>query len=478
MPTASPLLDSLPRHSLLRASDTEFASGEPQRRSLGGHHELVADEPRRRCCRVGWWWRGKDASHRQSDISQVDAELVGDTDTDRLSAGVARLLYNHIVKAAGTEESILNTITSSPRATSDSGGSSSSRSAVDSRWRSPGGGRVMTSADFEEVHFLPPQKCRSWFCSRCRHSCLSCCFRKDPEVSANNIFKLLQAVATMSECRKEVVVLSAIYVERLLDRNPELTLSATNWRPVLVAGLHLALKTWEDVHPWNAEVAAYLHRRAGVAYPARSLYTLESRFLSGLGYRVDVQGQVYASYYFSLQEGHDSQPSARTMSRSSPSSPNLTPHLGVPGWQEKRRSLTQSSASATSDSGSSANIPQGIGVPKAGMVRSATWGHAFTSQGSFAQDSTPTSPVQSSQASATRMRSTFSDGLQPSSSSSTCTTTDTSPGQDTYITARQLRRQLLLDPQNPYVGSLRHAPQAPPPSPMIRKPSGRRSRGG
>eukprot|EP00747_Dinoflagellata_sp_TGD_P178756 gnl/TRDRNA2_/TRDRNA2_28302_c0_seq2.p1 gnl/TRDRNA2_/TRDRNA2_28302_c0~~gnl/TRDRNA2_/TRDRNA2_28302_c0_seq2.p1 ORF type:complete len:293 (+),score=29.16 gnl/TRDRNA2_/TRDRNA2_28302_c0_seq2:239-1117(+) len=99
-----------------------------------------------------------------------------------------------------------------------------------------------------------------------------------------------------------MVVLAAIYVERLLSSHAGVRLTVTNWRPILVAGLLLASKTWEDVSPWNAEFSAYLHQSAGVRYPPRSLYSLESRFLAALGYRADVAGELYAAYYFALKE--------------------------------------------------------------------------------------------------------------------------------------------------------------------------------
>jgi len=496
-----------------------FPSSSP-RRSLGGDLSEVNfgdDDEGRRCCRGSWfrWWkRGSAPKPPRAALAEVDASLVGDTDVDRLSAGVARLLYNHIAKAEN--DSLPDGPILAPTCSNSSSASSTSMASSSAGPSGRARGRPLLSSDFQEAQFLPKQRCLC--CCPARWSCVEKALYGTEKVSANAIFRLLQTVATISEFRKEVVVIGAIYVERLLDRNPELTLSATNWRPVLVAALHLASKTWEDVHPWNAEVAAYLRSAAGVCYPARSLYLLESRFLSGLGYRVDIPGQLYASYYFSLQEGYGSPAAgdAECPSRSGGSAPN-SPNLSAPAppWLGRaKQSSTPPSPpgsrsleaaipdkrrpSLTLDPALSASTPAEVyvaqtpgsfglgGRSSGGMIRAATAAGALSSMGGTSlaemcgEDSVPNTPIlpESSGLPGPELQSSnrpsyesTATGGTPSTTASTVVQSGLADASTTGSTlVRKLRRQFQLDPANPYIGSFRHAPRAKPPSAYIKPP--------
>lgn len=213
--------------------------------------------------------------------SQVDPRLVLDnTGTDQLIAGIASMLFRHIAEVQ-----------------EDQGVRRRGSFQFDAG-RSTSQVRTLAAADFDEEIFLEKQEC---FCKRLCD--LPYLFRrKVPQVSVDVIFSLLKRVAAISQFRKELAVLGTIYVERLLSSNSGVRLTNSNWRPILVAALHLASKTWEDVHPWNAEFRAYMRVACAVDYPAKSLYLLESRFLSAIGYRVNVTGELYAAYLFSIRE--------------------------------------------------------------------------------------------------------------------------------------------------------------------------------
>lgn len=342
------------------------------------------------------------------------------------------------------------------------GGSSSSSSTPISDTR-------LTSADFDEENFLETPRCKKSCCSR------RCCFLRRlchrPQFSSNTIFQLLQNVASMSRFRKEVVVLGAIYVERLLDRNPEIRLGVKNWRPLLVAALHLASKTWEDLHPWNAEVAVYLSLAAGVRYPARSLYLLESRFLAALGYRVDVCGQLYAAYYFALREAEcpPSPPAHGHRGGSLPSSPELGRALrGEKQWSRGRHTPTRaawrtspsslastnttpkSRRAATDDDASFSVREEAQSIPSSSLTPSSRQG-------------TPCSPDSSCSAGALFVRRDV--GI--STSMRVAGTSRDQPSDKDDQCDRKQRQATRLDPQNPYIGTFRHAPRASPPSTYI-----------
>eukprot|EP00438_Fugacium_kawagutii_P030824 Skav224358 [mRNA] locus=scaffold5095:6778:15991:+ [translate_table: standard] len=99
----------------------------------------------------------------------------------------------------------------------------------------------------------------------------------------------------------QVVVLCAIYIERLLQRAgicTDTVLTPGNWRSLVTAGMLISSKVWEDIHPWNADFEECLVEIAG-------------------RWRVFVDGEIYAAYFFSLQEGrqHSVQSSAGPRAR-------------------------------------------------------------------------------------------------------------------------------------------------------------------
>jgi len=149
--------------------------------------------------------------------------------------------------------------------------------------------------EFHEDHFL-----RRRFCSCCP-------FRsRTPIPSKETILDFLNKIAESLYFCKQVVVLCAIYIERLLQRT-DTVLTTGNWRSLVIAGMLIASKVWEDIHPWNADFEECLVEIAGIRYRNGALYRLESLFLEKLQWRVFVDGEIYAAYFFSLQEGRQSE---------------------------------------------------------------------------------------------------------------------------------------------------------------------------
>ena len=63
------------------------------------------------------------------------------------------------------------------------------------------------------------------------------------------MYQLFRKVQLSSECS----VVCLIYVERLMERG-NVPLMAKTWRPILMCGLLLASKVWQDLSSWNIEV--------------------------------------------------------------------------------------------------------------------------------------------------------------------------------------------------------------------------------
>ena len=188
----------------------------------------------------------------------VDPRLLDDTDTVPITTKVASLIYQYLEE--GNAAMVI-----APDPMGD---------------------------EFHEAHFL-------------RRHCCVCWPRRasTPSVSVDSIFSLISDVAASLYFCKQVVVICAIYVERLLNHETDVVLTTSNWRSIVVAGLLTASKVWEDVHPWNIDFEKCLYEKTGLRYKQGALYRLESIFLDRLQWQVFVDGEEYAAYFFSLLEG-------------------------------------------------------------------------------------------------------------------------------------------------------------------------------
>lgn len=198
--------------------------------------------------------------HRSlSEINaDVDPRLVNEADTTHaISAKVATLIFQYVTEGSLREES--------------------------SRQNE-------SNSEFDEAHYIRKHRC-------------CCCPRRArrPSLSVENIFGLINDIADSLYFCKQVVVLCAIYLERLIQRT-SICLTEKNWRCLVVVALLVASKVWEDVHPWNADFEECLQEVAGIEYKQGALFRLESIFLEKLGWKVFVDGECYAAYFFSLLE--------------------------------------------------------------------------------------------------------------------------------------------------------------------------------
>lgn len=377
-------------------------------------------------------------------ISQVDPALVENSETDRLLAGVARLLFRHIAQADDHPAPLHP----GPKVSAPIGR----------------GCPALTADDFDEVLFLERKRC-SWRCFRSRPDDSVCCFRRQRSL-VDDIFSLLRKVAEISAFKKEVVVLGAIYLERLLTKHPLLRLTPWNWRPLLVASLHLASKTWEDVHAWNAEFSAFLRECAGVRYPARNLHLLELKFLVGLEYRMEVCGELYAAYYFALVEADapfvPSEPGVAqdVNARSQSCDVVATPHLDHPRLQGSSDSTESLVNTSPSSACSSRDRPRCSSRDRQSILR--------TPQGVAGRWSSLKSVNSSTASMASGMPRTSLDSCV-----SVCNLASTFAGGGSNGTPEAkpfaLTKAGRLDPSNPFVGHFRHAPRALPPSSYINR---------
>ena len=337
--------------------------------------------------------RFRPEEHRGRSPSQVDSQLLLG-DSDRLLAGVARLFYRHVEEGEAFVSAGLQTTSCENK----------------------GRGVLLTAADFDEVNFTGQANCKKRFSLSRLYN-----YFWQPAL-IEQIYSLLKNIAALSEFKKEMAVLAAIYTERLLKRHPTLRLTKRNWRPLLIAALHLASKTWEDVHAWNSDLSAYLRVAIGLDYPVRCLHRLELLILTGLDYRIDISGELYASYYFALTEEIQRKNTPPQLLNESLLASSLGHTVEATSTMASERDI-QSLCGSPTPSSSSHRVP---------------WSRFFMS------------------ARTRRMSRT--------SSLSTCLASQ--PEEDPSKVKHRIAR---LDAQNPFVGYIRHAPQASAPSPYISK---------
>lgn len=303
--------------------------------------------------------------------------------------------------------------------------------------------------EFHEEHFL-----RRWrWCSRCCPWSVDAGIVRKP-TTEDMVCTLISDVANALFFCNQVIVLSAVYIERLItvdgagSRN-RMLLTSTNWRPILAAALLVASKVFEDVHPWNADFEACLFEVAGMRCRRGSLTDLETRFLSRIGWRVFVDGELYAAYFFSLigeSNGNASQGGSKLSRRRGRRPMHLT-------W------APAAAHSAVNDTGygrcSGAAIPEGDeGCPQSDGEVDSQSASPLTCEKIFAR--TMTDPAAKARAGEENAQSRPLRSLQRAYG--------VAHHQLTEISPRQIRSAWELDAGNPLIGTLRHAPPALAPS--------------
>ncbi|KAG7399978.1 hypothetical protein PHYBOEH_007498 [Phytophthora boehmeriae] len=113
--------------------------------------------------------------------------------------------------------------------------------------------------------------------------------------SVDEIFRFCKNLFNKAQLSAECTIVCLIYIERLMEQASVPLLAAT-WRPIVVCGLLLASKVWQDLSSWNVEISNI--------YPQFSLHSinrLERLFLHHIQWDLYISASVYAKYYFALR---------------------------------------------------------------------------------------------------------------------------------------------------------------------------------
>jgi len=121
--------------------------------------------------------------------------------------------------------------------------------------------------------------------------------------SEDMIFEFIYPLFWTLETNSECVVMTLIYIERMLEYTG-VTIHGLNWGRVILGGLLLATKVWTDDRIYNADFLRILSD-IGV----NELNVLEVWYIKAISFNLGIKASTYAKYYFELR--HLSERSSR-----------------------------------------------------------------------------------------------------------------------------------------------------------------------
>lgn len=113
--------------------------------------------------------------------------------------------------------------------------------------------------------------------------------------SVDEIFRFCKNLFNKAQLSAECTIVCLIYIERLMEQ-ANVPLLAATWKPIVLCGLLLASKVWQDLSSWNVEISNIYPQ-----YPLHSINRLERLFLHHIQWDLYISATVYAKYYFALR---------------------------------------------------------------------------------------------------------------------------------------------------------------------------------
>lgn len=120
-------------------------------------------------------------------------------------------------------------------------------------------------------------------------------FYKKP-VSKKDIFRYLECMFQSAELGVENVLITIIYIKRML-RKTAISIQQINWARIILGAVILASKVWDDHAIWNIDFTQIFPE-----VPVADMNELESFYLSALEYNVNVKPSMYAQIFFELRD--------------------------------------------------------------------------------------------------------------------------------------------------------------------------------
>ena len=204
---------------------------------------------------------------------------------------VSVVIYQHIARCE--KRSRLRSKSSGINAIDTSGGMSALQA-----------GRLISSEQdctdaFNERHFVSPQYKYSFV--RLPKLSPMTCYRMSEIAPVFNpptvdeIYKFCRHLFQKAQLSAESPIVCLIYIERLMEQ-ANVKLLANSWKPIVLCGLLMASKVWQDLSSWNVEISSVYPQ-----FSVHSINRLERQFLHFIKWDLYISSSVYAKYYFALR---------------------------------------------------------------------------------------------------------------------------------------------------------------------------------
>ena len=116
-----------------------------------------------------------------------------------------------------------------------------------------------------------------------------------PPPDPQTIFEFCANIMILTKMEKEVIILSLIYIERLIF-NTGFIINSRNWRRIIFISLIIASKIWDDDSLENIHYSqVFTHLKIG------EINLIERTFLELINYKVFVKFSEYIKYYFAIK---------------------------------------------------------------------------------------------------------------------------------------------------------------------------------
>jgi len=115
--------------------------------------------------------------------------------------------------------------------------------------------------------------------------------------SLKEVTKFFADLYRKSQMESDCIIMSLIYVERLLKQTKGgIKLTYKNWKSVVFSSMVMSSKVWDDLSMWNADFSQVCS-----SFTLQRINELELAMLDALRYDVKVKASEYAKYYFLLR---------------------------------------------------------------------------------------------------------------------------------------------------------------------------------
>mmetsp|Transcript_27472 Transcript_27472/g.72200 ORF Transcript_27472/g.72200 Transcript_27472/m.72200 type:complete len:359 (-) Transcript_27472:89-1165(-) len=114
--------------------------------------------------------------------------------------------------------------------------------------------------------------------------------------SDSDIFSFMDRLFEAASLSAECGIITLVYINRCIQYTG-LAMHASNWKRIVLGGILMASKVWDDQAVWNVDYCSILPR-----IDIEEMNELERTFLEMLQFNINVDSSVYTKYYFELRQ--------------------------------------------------------------------------------------------------------------------------------------------------------------------------------